>query len=437
MTCSPGNVGSIRGAFAPGVGSAGLSIARGGGKSTFVAAIGAATVGDGPLVEAGAENVIVASSFDQGLLIWRHVLRFLQPAIECEPGRFRIQDSANRASITDRRTGAMLRVLGSDPRRMHGLAPYLLILDEVAQWPGTTLGRALAALETSRGKIADAKLIAIGTRPGSGDHPFQIGLDGGYDYTQVHAAPPDDPPFRKSTWLKSNPSLSRMPDLETAIRRESRHAKLDPQQLQQFRALRLNAGVSDTSEQILLEPSLWEAIEGTALAAGDYCLGIDCGTNAAMSAASAYWPQTGRLDAFAVYPEIPNLAERGLRDGCGNLYVRQAERNELLIAGERVSDLGAMLTEVRDRWGIPSLLVVDRWREAELRQSPVLSWLSRRSPGGSRDGLERWCARLSQLRSCLPGFTRRPHEISTTPIRPRGGTAGFRPIGQREIIQGD
>ena len=251
---------------------------------------------------------------------------------------------------------------------MHGLAPYLLILDELAQWPGTTIDRCLAALETARGKIPDSRLIAIGTRPSGPDHPFQIGLDGGYDYAQVHVAKSDDPPFRKSTWLKANPSLSRMPDLEAAIRRESKLAKLDPQQLAQFRALRLNAGVSDTTAQILLEPSVWESIEGDAPAAGDYCLGLDLGTSSAMSAAAAYWPKSGRLDAFAVYPEIPNLAERGLRDGVGARYVRQAERSELLVAGERVSDIGGLLDEVRSRWGIPSLIVVDRWREQELRQ---------------------------------------------------------------------
>ena len=45
------------------------------------------------------------------------------------------------------------------------------------------------------------------------------------------------------------------------------------------------------------------------------------------------------------------------------------ERNELLIAGERVSDIGELLTAVRNRWGPPSVVLVDRWREAELRQS--------------------------------------------------------------------
>ena len=56
-----------------------------------------------------------------------------------------------------------------------------------------------------------------------------------------------------------------------------------------------------------------------------------------MSAASAYQPQTGALDAFAVFPELPSLAERGLRDGVGGAYQTMRERGELIISGDRVS----------------------------------------------------------------------------------------------------
>ena len=129
----------LRGAFSQPRDSA-FTMGRGGGKTTLVAALGAASVDvDGPLVEPRAECLIIASSFDQGLICFRHVQAFMEPTFEKygtgPRGRFRIQDSANRATITDRETGAMLRVLGSDPRRLHGAAPKLLLYDEVAQWP--------------------------------------------------------------------------------------------------------------------------------------------------------------------------------------------------------------------------------------------------------------------------------------------------------------
>ena len=155
----------LRGAFGQPDDSA-FSAGRGSGKTTFVAAIAAACL-DGPLIAPMAETLVVASSFDQGLVCFRFVLHFLGPAIEKEPRKWRIQDSANRATITNRDNGAMLSVLGSDPRRLHARAPLLILADEVAQWPENLLDRMLAALETSRGKIPNSRMMWLGTRASS------------------------------------------------------------------------------------------------------------------------------------------------------------------------------------------------------------------------------------------------------------------------------
>ena len=136
-----------------------------------------------------------------------------------------------------------------------------------------------------------------------------------------------------------------------------------------FKALRLNMGVPDTVENTLLSAEVWERIEIEVLnPSGEYVLGVDLGQNAAMSAAAAYWTDTGGLDAVAVFPETPNLDQRGLHDGVGPLYVRCKERGELFQAGHRVSDIGALLGECQRRWGYPAAIVCERWREAELRQ---------------------------------------------------------------------
>ena len=154
----------LRGAFKPGVMDAALSLGRGGGKTTFVAAIAAATVDvDGPLVAPRAENIVVASSFEQGMIAFRHILSFLQPTFEKygigAAHRYRVQDSANRASITDTSTGAMLRVVGSDPARAHGLAPALVLADEVAVWPRGNVEAMISVLMTSRGKIPNSRML--------------------------------------------------------------------------------------------------------------------------------------------------------------------------------------------------------------------------------------------------------------------------------------
>ena len=361
----------LRGAFAPGVSDAALSIARGNGKSVLTAAVGAASVDiDGPLVEPMAESVIIAASFNQGQAIFRHLRHFLQPTLAAHKSRFRVSDSLNAASIQDRETGASVRVVGNNAKTLHGLQPKLLLLDELAQWESGQIDASLAGLSTSMGKIADARLLAIGTRPASPEHPFERMLTGGADYAQVHKALEADNPFHVRTWRKANPSLDHMPDLRLVIEKEAKRAKQDATLLPQFEALRLNKGVSDVRQSVLLEAATWRAIESEeppSIGAG-YLLGLDLGTSAAMSAASAYDPQSGGLDTFAVFPEMPTLAERGLRDGVGNQYVQMQTRGELIISGERVSSIAGLLAECLKRWGKPSAIVCDRWREQEMRQ---------------------------------------------------------------------
>ena len=362
----------LKGAFSPDVSSAALSIARGNGKTALCAAIATAAI-DGSLRQARAETVIVASSLSQAKIAFDHVVAFLR-ARHGELGRreWSIHDSPQRAVIVHKASGAVVRCIGSDPKRAHGLAPTLILADEPAQWESGKADKMIAALRTSMGKIPNARLIALGTQPDNPDNWFSrmLNTSGAADYVQVHAAPENSPPFRKTTWLKANPSLRGMPALESAIRKEAQRARRDVMELASFKALRLNQPVSDVLESLLIEASTWRGIETPEplqISAG-HVLGLDLGTSAAMSAAAAYSPLTGALDAFAVFPEIPSLAERGLRDGVGGRYGDMARRGELIVRGERVSDIGAMLREAQRRWGKPVAIVCDRWREAELRQ---------------------------------------------------------------------
>ena len=266
----------VHGAFAPGVKSAALAIARGNGKTTLVAGVACAYL-DGPMVERRGEVVIVASAFSQARIAFEHVLAFLDP--RDDSGRWRIQDSANTATVECRRTGARVRCIGSDPRRTHGLAPVLVLADEPAQWPHTSRDAMLSALVTARGKIPGSRLVALGTRPADAEHWFAKMLAGGADYAQCHAAGLDDPPFRQRTWRRANPSLDHMPDLQETIRDEARAAKADPALLPSFKALRLNMGVADIETAMLIDAATWQRIEAPdrPQAGGEYALALDLG----------------------------------------------------------------------------------------------------------------------------------------------------------------
>lgn len=297
----------IAGAFAPGVTSAGLSIARANGKTALLSGIVAATL-VGPLAVPRGETVIVASSFEQARISFEHVLAFMGDELE-DKRLWKTWDTAQQARIENRQTGARVRCIGSDPRRAHGLAPVLVLADEPVQRPETTGERMLAALRTAAGKQPHSRFVALGTRPTDTEHWFAKMLAGGADYAQTHAARDDDPPFQKRTWTKANPSLRHSLDLESAIRKEAGHARRDPASLAAFRALRLNQGTSDVTIEVLLDAGLWQAIEGEADQTGRPVWGMDLETTAAQSAVAAFWPESGRLAALAAFPSEPFLTE--------------------------------------------------------------------------------------------------------------------------------
>ena len=326
-------------------------------------------------------------------MIFEDVLSFLRARHDIENRKqWRIQDSANRATVEHRASGARVRCIGSDPAKAHGLRPALALLDEPAQHDATKTERMLAAIKTGMGKVPGSKMIALGTRPADEGHWFSKMLEGGAAYAQCHAARPDDPPFRLRTWRKANPSLDHLPSLLEEIRDEAANARADPSLLAAFRALRLNQGTHDTMQASLLDAGTWQRIEGEAERAAGAVWGVDLGTSAAMSAVACYWPSTGRLDALAAFPWEPSLAERGLRDGVGALYQRCAERGELVQCGGAAVDIGEFLQAALERFGAPTALAADRWREAELRDAlkragvPLAS-LSLRGMG-FRDGAE-------------------------------------------------
>ena len=379
-----------------GPGEAGLSVARGNGKSALLAAVASAMVDPvGPLHGTRREVVVAAASFAQGRIIFEDVLAFLAARYDLgDRSEWRRQDSANLASLEYRPSGARVRCVGSDPGNAHGLRPALALLDEPSQWAPATADRMHAAIRTGLGKTPGSKLIALGTRPADDGHWFAR-LLASAPYAQIHAARSDDPPFRARTLRRANPSYDHLPSLRAQLAEEAVDARRDPDALASWRALRLNLGTDDTARSVLLDAAAWQRAsalpEPEAAPRGGYCLGIDLGTSAAMSAAAAYF-RDGRLEAVAVFPQTPDLAARGLSDGVGRLYVRMHERGELVLAGRRVSDIPSLLAEVLARWGAPSAVIVDRWREAELRDAldaarfPTAAVVVRGS--GYRDGAQ-------------------------------------------------
>ena len=138
------------------------------------------------------------------------MLAFLGPTLakygRGPKGRFRVNDTVNSASIKDTVSGSTLRCIGSDAQRMMGNAPALVLVDELAFWPAGNVDAMISALETSRGKIENSRVLYLGTRAASGLHPFEkMLLPGGADYRQVHAADPADNPLQHQVMAQGKP----------------------------------------------------------------------------------------------------------------------------------------------------------------------------------------------------------------------------------------
>ena len=86
-----------------------------------------------------------------------------------------------------------------------------------------------------------------------------------------------------------------------------------------------------------------------------------------MSAIACYYPESGRLEVLCAFPTEPSLTDRGHRDGVDRLYAEGARRGEIICTGGAAVALGPLVEEARARFGTPSAIAADRWREAELR----------------------------------------------------------------------
>ena len=151
-------------------------------------------------------------SFAQSRIIFEDAAGYLAPLIERDgKAAWRRQDSANHGRHrAPGQHGARVRCMGSDPRRLHGIRPLLVLADEPAQWEASKSDRARAALATSLGKVPGSRLVALGTRPAGKAHWFAR-LLATAPYSQVHAADKGDSPFSVRTWRKANPSFDHLP----------------------------------------------------------------------------------------------------------------------------------------------------------------------------------------------------------------------------------
>ena len=251
LTLQPFQKRFIRGAMAPGIDTAALSMPRGNGKSWLAAYIAAQELQRMP---AHLEIALCAASIEQGRIVFRFIRRMLG-----EKG-WRYLDSATRCAIT-RKDGARLRVIGSNGKTAMGLVDTpLVIADEPGAW------------EVNGGQLmADAILEAQG-KPGSPLRAIFIGTlapaDGGWWHDLVNAGTGGSRfvmAYRgnREKWdnwreiMKVNPLAKISPELRAKLKERRAEARDDTRLKARFLSYRLNVPTADESE-LLLTVDDWE-----------------------------------------------------------------------------------------------------------------------------------------------------------------------------------
>ncbi len=360
----------LAGAMGPGIDTAVLSLPRGNGKSTLAGHLvaRALTPGDSLWIGGGQEVVLMAASVEQA----RHVFGAVKGALE-KTGRYRWIDSVVRLGAFGP-DGCRLRVVSSNHKTALGLVRTpLVVADEPGAWE-TSGGRQMAdAIFTSQGKpgsslralflgtIAPARsgwwpeLVAGGSGPGRYVQALQGTAKRWDDWDEV---------------LRVNP-LSKYPELRSKLDRELTEAKQDDRLKARFLSFRLNLPTADESE-VLLTIADWERVRTRPVPdrAGKPLVGFDLGGGRAWSAASAIW-QSGRVEALALAPGIPGIADQERRDKVpAGTYSRLVKAGSLRIAeGRRVPEVSHLVDLVRQTWGVPENVYCDRFRLGELQDA--------------------------------------------------------------------
>ena len=367
----------VRGALAKDVQTGVLSIGRGNAKSALSAGIAlGALLGEWD-AQPAREILIAARTRDQARIAWDFAAQFALGLPEDVQERLTFRRSPRlEIEFEDERGSHFLRAIAADGRSILGSAPTLVLMDERGHWPADKGDELEHALMSGLGKRGGRALI-ISTSAADDKHPFSVWLDEEAPgvYRQEHRPAPGLPADDLDSLREANPGAKHGigSSLEWLQGQARRAIARGGSTLTSFRLYNRNERVSGETRDMLLTVDEWAACEVASVPPreGEVVVGIDLGGSASMSAASFYWPSSGRLEAFATFPGNPTLADRGATDGVGGRYEEMRERGELFTLGDRTVPVAPWLAEVmRHIEGEPiAAMVMDRFKEGELTEA--------------------------------------------------------------------
>lgn len=365
-----------------------LSIGRGNAKTALAAGLALAEL-VGTLEEVPQpkrEILIAARNRDQARTAFQFILGYIAGLPDTDQGLFTIRRGSKLEVEFAGNGGGLVRVIAADGKSVLGGAPTLAILDERAAWEPAKGDALENAILSGMGK-RDGRALILSTSAPDAANTFSRWLDDPPPgtYVQEHRPPPGLPADDLESLLIANPGaaegIGATP--EWLVAQARRAIARGGSALSSFRNLNRNERVSSEDRSVLVTTDEWLAAEVAPAdlpeRAGPCVLGVDLGGSRSMSAAAAYWPDTGRLEALATFPASPSLADRGASDAVGDRYVQMESRGELSVMGDATVPPGPWLASLMKHLdGIPpDCIVGDRFRHAEFSEAMSAAGLTR------------------------------------------------------------
>jgi len=318
----------------------------------------------------GLEIPMMAASQKQARVLWNYLCRWLDDGVT-----FKSTRSTNNYGIRNTQTGTGSHIYSSNAKTSFGLqgVPWV-VADEPGAWEVAGGQMMQDAIETSMGKLGSSlRVLYIGTRSPARSGWWIDLLEGGTSgRTFVHDIQGDR--ARWDNWhhiRKINPLMASHKEGREVLIDERNKARRDSRLKARFLSYRLNLPSSDEST-VLLTVDDWDRIIARPVPdpEGRPIVGADLGAGRAWSAACAVWPN-GRVEAVALCPGIPSIADQEKRDGVpAGAYQVLIENGSLIVAeGLRVPPVAALVDEVMHRWPDPEAIIADRFRAGELQDS--------------------------------------------------------------------
>ena len=337
-----------------------LSTARKNAKSAIAAVLALGYL-VGPLRRPGWRGAIASISKEKASELRRQVAEIA----EASDLDIRIRRSPY-PGVIESETGS-LDTLAADRTAGHASGYDLVIVDETGLLPERA--RDLLAGLRSSVSARNGTIRHISIR---GDSPlFREILNNPAVPSHVYAAADECDVDDVSAWRAANPGLGFVKAI-AYMRAECARIKAVPSDESSFRALDLNLEISPTREMVCSPGDLRSCFVETLDCRGPAYVGLDIGEAGSGTAAAAYWPATGALRTWLGFGSVPNLKDRGKRDGAD--YLAMQRRGELRTYPGRTVPVRAFVADVlADLGGVKVRgAYADAYRSGELRDS--LPW---------------------------------------------------------------